>query len=63
VKVMFTVVGRVERPPNRTVELPVPPREGESLHFGPDGEGDDYEVRTVVWFPDEPDFDVYVVLR
>ena len=47
---------------DRVVEMPAALREGDQVHIGPDGEGDEFEVRTVVWYPDEPGMDVYVVL-
>ena len=63
-RILFTVVGRNERPLNRTIELPVPPRVGDEVQYGQEDNGDyeNYVVRTIVWMPDEPDYDVYVVL-
>lgn len=47
---------------DETKEMPAVPRVGDSLYIGLDDEGDEFEVRTVVWYPDQPEFDAYVVL-
>jgi hypothetical protein len=47
-----------------SIEMPGVPRVGESVHFGTDDDpGPEHRVRTVVWYPDDPDIDVYVVLQ
>jgi hypothetical protein len=61
IKVLFTFVGT--RRDNETRNMPSAPREGDQIYFGLDGQGNEFTVRTVVWYLDEPDFDVYVVMR
>lgn len=64
-KIKFSSVGQPpEKQVYRIIEMETVPREGEPVHFGADDSGDDFEltVRTVVYYPDEPEFDVYVVV-
>lgn len=66
-KIHFSIVGTVERHPDVKVDLPVVPREGETVKIPGVSEADTH-VRTVVWYPlvdDEEEAGepfVYVVL-
>jgi hypothetical protein len=61
-KICFTFVGQLERPPNRIEERDSCPREGETVAFGEEDAETELSVRTVVHYLDRSDFDVYVVL-
>ena len=48
---------------DKYVDMPVAPREGESIAFGIDDDVIEYSIKHVVWYPESPEIDVYVVLR
>jgi hypothetical protein len=41
----------------------VVPRAGETVQFGQADEGHEYDVKHIHHYPDDPDMDVYVVLK
>lgn len=47
----------------KDVLMPVIPRVGESINFSTDDGSDEYEVKYVVHYPNDPDMDVYIVLK
>jgi hypothetical protein len=47
----------------RDYEADAVPRIGETVRISAEDEDARYEVRVVEWYPDEPDFDVYVFAR
>lgn len=49
----------------RDVTMPAVPRRDDTISLGREGDehAESYRVHDVDWYPDEDDFDVYVVLR
>lgn len=48
---------------DKYVDMPAVPREGDTVDFSVDDDGHGYLVRTVVWYPNSPEIDAYVVLK
>lgn len=48
---------------NKDIEMDYVPRIDESINFSADDGGDEYNIKHVVHYPNDPDFKVYVVLQ
>ena len=49
---------------DKHLEMPAVPREGDTVDFSIDDDSDrSYVVRHVVWYPNMPEIDAYVVLE
>lgn len=48
---------------DKHLDMPAVPRKGDTVDFGDGNMTDSYVVRAVVWYPNSPDIDVYVVLE
>jgi hypothetical protein len=48
---------------DKHLDLPAVPRVDDWVAFGVDDDVTEYRIRTVVWYPESPEIDAYVVLK